>query len=337
MSGQGFADRMLHLALLSSRRLRRLYFTQECERNRRLPDRARAHLFVCGLARAGSTALTRELHRSGEFTATTYAMLPMLLAPSRARLLARLPRRRQAPVERAHADGIEVDADSVEALDGLYWSTFFPPRGRLRQPRVPPREILAGYASFIENLLAVYGGERYLAKMNQGIDRIAALGDYFERAQVLVPFREPRFQAASLLRQQHNFARLGWYDRRYFTWLEHDEFGALHRPFRSADDAPESAGEPTTIDYWLDQWRATYAYLLQLVERNQRYVPVRYETLADDSERLGARLALDIDSSAFVNRNGASGEPGPHRDAALLGVCERIYARLSAHARERCR
>ena len=37
--------------------------------------------------------------------------------------------------------------------------------------------------------------------MNQGIDRIAALAEYFERALILVPFREPRFQAASLLRQ----------------------------------------------------------------------------------------------------------------------------------------
>ncbi len=335
MIRHGVADRILHLALLSSRRFRRFQFDSECQRHGTGANPERQNLFVCGLARAGSTALTQALYAGGQFTATTYAMLPMLLAPSQSRLLDRIPRPRGERGERRHLDGIQVDIDSVEALDGLFWSTVFPAETSAQRPRAVPADVLQQYAAFIENLLAAYGGERYLAKMNQSIDRLAALANYFERSLFLLPFRAPLAQAASLLRQHRNFARLSWYERRYFGWLEHHEFGALHRPF-VADDGPlPTADDIDGLNYWLRRWRDAYRYLADLVDDYDNLLPLRYETLAQDCERLCQARGLAIATTELVNRNPDTESLRSDCDPQLLAECEQIYARLGAQMEQR--
>ena len=62
---------------------------------------------------------------------------------------------------------------------------------------------------------------------------------------------------------------------------------------------------------------------------------MRYETLASDSERLAARLGLELDSAAFVDHNGASGAPVALDDSALGDECDHLYTRLATLARER--
>ena len=335
MIRHGISDRALHLALLSSRRFRRFQFDSECERRRTRARPQRQNLFVCGLARAGSTALTRALYAGGQFTATTYAMLPMLLAPSLSRVLERLPRRRDERRERRHRDGIQIDLDSVEALDGIFWSTRFPAEAPVQRPRAVPDDILRDYACFIENLLAAYGGERYLGKMNQSLDKLAALAGYFGHSLFLLPFRDPLAQAASLLRQQQTFARLSWYESRYFGWLEHHEFGALHRPFVTDNALIPAADDIDRLDYWLRRWRDAYRYLSGLIDDHERLLPLRYETLARDCECLGAARGLVIETADLVNRNPDTDSLRAACDPQLLAECEHWYARLATQMEQR--
>jgi hypothetical protein len=77
-----------------------------------------------GLPAPGTTILMREIHRTGQFGSLTYADMPFVLAPN---LWARLSSKGSKPgtkAERAHGDGIEVDTQSPEALDEVYWRTF---------------------------------------------------------------------------------------------------------------------------------------------------------------------------------------------------------------------
>ncbi len=247
-------DRALHRFALDSATFRRFWFRRECERNDGAFDPGRENVFIAGLARAGSTALLNVLYRSGAFASTTYAMMPFVMAPSMARVIARLPRTPVAPTERAHGDTITVGLDSPEALDAVFWSTFFPAPAERLAPREVPPAMLGDYAMFIENLLLDAGADRYLAKMNQGIDKLASLAAYFERSVFLVPFRDPLQQASSLRRQHERFRQLSAYESRYFGWLEHTEFGALHRRFGSADSSTRTAFDPAELNYWLAQW-----------------------------------------------------------------------------------
>src|SRR6202007_2413928 len=105
----------------------------------------RPHIFVTGLARAGTTVLLRQLHDSGCFRSLTYRDMPFPLAPNLwKRFSARWHQNREAQV-RAHGDGVSVSADSPEALEELFWriqcgEDYIRPDGLL--PHRPDEEVL---------------------------------------------------------------------------------------------------------------------------------------------------------------------------------------------------
>lgn len=330
MSRPPVADRTLHRLALQSRRFREFCFAGECARNDYAADRQRPNVFIAGVARAGSTALLNAIHASGDFAATTYSLMPLVLAPSLARRIAWLRRRPGLAAERAHGDGIRVEIGSPEALDGIFWSTFLPPDESCLGPREVPLDILRGYARFVENLLAQSAAERYLTKMNQGIDKLAALAGYFDRSVFLLPFREPLQQAASLARQHRNFAVLSGYERQYFEWLGHSEFGAAHKPFVPAGGSLP-ASKPDDIEYWLRQWHDAYAYLAGLAESRSNLLPLCYEQLAASPaswESLSQRLGTTVRGDAFVDRNALPARPVGEVDGDLRRACDGLYTRL---------
>ncbi len=331
MMRQTRLDRSLHRLALQNTAFRRFCFRRECERNDRFFDPRRDNVFIAGLARSGSTALLNELYASGAFAATTYAMMPLVLAPSIARTVARLRRRPAEPVERAHGDTIDVGIDSPEALDGIFWSTFLPAPAERLQPREVPPAALREYAMFIENLLLDAGAGRYLSKMNQGIDKLASLAAYFDRSVFLLPFRDPLQQASSLRRQHQRFGQLSGYERQYFGWLGHHEFGALHQRFCCEDAVTSPAFEPNDLNYWLAQWRDVYVYLAQLTDLYPNLHPVCYEHMTQSQsfwEVLSHRLNTQLSGAGMVDRNRADRAATDEIDATLLQDCQSLYTRL---------
>ena len=85
----------------------------------------RMPIYVCGLARSGSTLL-HEIISSHPGVATHRSKdYPMLFTPYWwRRATAKL--RPQAPRERAHRDGIMVTTESPDALEEMLWMAFFP-------------------------------------------------------------------------------------------------------------------------------------------------------------------------------------------------------------------
>lgn len=331
---QGLADRALHRLALQNHFFRNFSFERECTRNQSRPNPDRANVFIAGMARSGSTALLNTLYASRQFAATTYRLMPFVLAPSMAARMARFSRGNGETVERVHGDGLGVSAQSPEALDGIFWSTYFPMSPRAVELRNVPESILLKYAQFIENLLVHEGRDRYLGKMNQGIDKIDSLSGYFHRSIFLVPFRDPLQQATSLLRQHRRFSQLSAYEKRYLGWQEHHEFGALHRGFihqtRSIDWH--------TLNYWLGQWRLTYSYLYELISQRRNLLPLAYESLAESPaawQQLQAKLNLELNPESFVDRNRDEVYDKALFDQHLLEDCVILYTRLGEKSQRR--
>ena len=283
-SNYSATDRFLHRVALGASPLAEVVHDIEKARFLKRAPQARdgAHVFVCGLARAGTTVLTRELHRSGAFGSLTYRDMPFVMAPnlwsavSRSSSLARK--------ERSHGDGLEVDLDSPEALDEVYWrltsGADYIGADALR-PHQPDADALEGYETLIRLVLLKTGKARYLAKNNNNILRLAPLAGHFPRARFLVPIRAPLEHARSLMRQHQRFARVAGFDRQYVAWLGHHEFGATHLPF--AFGGPP-AGSPEELDYWLQIWIDVYRHLRGTVAGlagQACFVP--HERLAADS------------------------------------------------------
>lgn len=280
-------DRTLHHLALGNAMVAEMTF--DIDQALARPDAARAgegqHVFVAGLARAGTTILMRRFHATGAFRSLTYRDMPFVLAPNLWRRLSRLSRRDIARVERAHGDGVAVDADSPESFDEVFWRVFDGPaylQADRLVPHAPDPDLAERYRAYVGAILTGSGCARYLSKNNNNLLRLGFLAGTFPRALILVPFREPLSHAASLRGQHRVFAEAGDdpFVRQYMDYLSHHEFGPGHRPFRPGPEPAAPGAAPDSLDYWLGIWIDVYGWLLETAPAGARFVS--YEALCRD-------------------------------------------------------
>ena len=347
MPAYGPLDKALHRLALGVGPVAELGFDLDQRLTRLDVEAARSerHVFVSGLARAGTTVLMRRFHASGVYRSLTYRDMPFVLAPNLWRRLNAGQRRPLAQAERAHGDRILVDADSPEALDEVFWRVFsgheYLHADHLA-PHSPEPATIERYVGYVAAILAAQdnGRRRYLSKNNNNVLRLPSIRAAFAHALILIPLRDPVAQAASLLRQHQRFSVLQREDRftrDYMRWLGHHEFGLEHRPVRFAGAA--SDGDRDAIDYWLRVWIETYAWL-------DRHAPpdavfVVYEDLcADPRVWEGLATLAEIDPGAGATEvfravdQARDASPCEHAaDAHLLARATALYDELGRRAR----
>lgn len=330
------ADRLLHRIALGS--VATAEMLHDLERSLYLKDAPAdegGHVFVTGLARAGTTILLRELHATGVFGSLTYADMPFVLAPN---LWARLSggmRRGFDPVERAHGDGISVNLESPEAFDEAFWrvtrgSSYI--REDALLPHRPGPKSVARYRDFIRLVLRRTGKARYLAKGNNNILRLDALAAAMPDCTFLLVVREPLDHARSLAAQHRRFAgEDDAFRRDYMRWLVHHEFGVDHRPF-AFPGAP--AGDPDAPDYWLATWLAAYTALDEAAGARGNILVVPHEALCGD-DALWPAICARIGIEGGPLREVGPPPSSPVAAAAETELGERaraLYARYRRHA-----
>lgn len=332
-------DRLLHrLALGSPALLEATFDIERAVFRKRLAEvLIRRPVFIAGLARAGTSILTRLLHAGGGFAAPSYRDMPFPLAPNSWAKLG--GKRHVAAEERGHGDGLTHDLDSPEAIEEVFWRVFEGSRYLRRDglaPVAPDRETLANFRDYLRLVLLRHGGGRYLSKNNNNVLRMEGIAGTFGDAVLLHPFRDPLQQALSLLGQHKRASTLAADDpfrRSYMRWLGHHEFGGDRRPFLfpGAPDIGEDAGQ---VDYWLKLWDAVYRALLAApgaVQERQLFLD--YDALCEAPRTYAPRLAVmiecPIDSASLRT-------PEPRQaqaDPALLVRATETHARLQARFR----
>ena len=296
------------------------------------------HVFVAGLARAGTTMLMRLLHASGRFASLSYRDMPFVLAPNLWASLASRSRRDIPAQERAHGDGVLVDADSPEALDEVFWrvacgSAYIRPDALV--PMAADPDTLERFRRYVALILKRYGCDRYLSKNNNNVLRLPSIRRAFPNASLIVPFRDPLRQASSLLVQHRRFSaqqRDDPFARRYMTWLVHHEFGLDHRPFAFPGSDASADADREDPGYWLRQWIAAYTHLLRHREDgavNPIFVGYEWMCAAPDEACaiLASRLGLPGATLTFTPR--ASPTEAPEiADRTLVERARDLYAAL---------
>ena len=338
-----FADRLLHRLALGPDAIAEMSFDldQALAKPDTAPVRAQRHVFISGLARAGTTILMRRFHASGCFRSLTYRDMPFVLAPNLwARLSAR-SRQKARMQERAHGDGLAVSVDSPESLDEVFWRVFagssYLKPDRL-VPHQPETRLVRQFAAYVAAILKSDGAgrRRYLSKNNNNILRLEAIARAFPQALILIPFRDPLHHANSLRRQHLRFCALHREDRfakDYMTWLSHHEFGLDHRRFVFVPGRKEEL-DPAGLDYWLDLWRETYAWLLE--NHPPSAVFVCYEDLClkpgywPALARLGGLEEASDKGEVFTLRQHSL--PSAY-DPMLAKTCRNLYDRLRQTAK----
>jgi hypothetical protein len=280
-----------------------------------------APIFVCGLARAGTTLLHEVIASHPSVATQRMKDYPLVFMPYWSRR-ATASLRPAPPRERAHRDGVMITIESPDALEEMLWMAFFP---RCHDPSAS--NVLGGdvrcpafesfYSAHIRKLLLAEGAARYSAKANYHVARLAYLVRLFPDARFLIAVRSPQRHIGSLMRQHQWFSEGHQRYPKALAFMQrtgHFEFGLDRRPMhlgdasRTAQIIDDWAAGREVLG-WARYWDMVYSHLDALLDSDAQVraasLVVRFETLCESpAETLQAVLehCLLPDGEAVVKR-----------------------------------
>ncbi len=273
MNNYSWLEQKLHQLALSSQLMREITFEFE-SKTISSSNATENHIFITGLARAGTTILLNALYKSNLFASLSYSDMPFVLAPN---LWSKIyfKRGNLELKERAHRDGILVSTESPEAFEEVFWKTF---------AEEEYEELEEKFSTYVMNIIYKYKKERYLSKNNQNIKRVNLISTIFSNSKILIPFREPIQHAYSLLNQHKKFIKESKSDNfisKYMKWIGHTEFGPNYIPINNQDLNFNNYFE---INHWIEQWYLTYSDAFKLLKNKQNVHFLSYEKLCLNSD-----------------------------------------------------
>jgi hypothetical protein len=265
-------------------------------------------IFVSGLARSGTTILLELISQNQGVASYRYMDFPFIMLPYWwGKFLKMSDKRSHKPVERSHADGLQVTPKSPEAMEEILWKYFFPKshdptvRNLLDQSR-RTSDFDTFYTHTIFKLLLSRGADRYLAKNNYNITRLGYLVSLFPDARFVVPVREPVYHIASLMKQHRLLSEEENRDKRVLAYMRrsgHFEFGLDRRPLNLTSndrtlEIQELWNKGRDVEAWAKYWRDVHVYLADMLETNkvvaEHTLVLSYEELCSSPKIVLARL-----------------------------------------------
>jgi hypothetical protein len=263
-------------------------------------------VFICGLARSGTTLLLNLLARVPGVATHRYGDFPFLWIPLAWHWLQGRTARATEAVERPHRDRIYITRESPEAFEEPLWQFFFPwlhneTASHILDDTVEATDFATFFVDHIRKVLLLRGGARYVSKGNYNIGRIAYLGRLFPDARFVIPIREPLAHVHSLVKQHRLFTAYAAQDARVPVYLRaagHYEFGPQRRPINLSTQRPERITDAWQQghDYrgYAALWADVYGYVWQLSQNRpalaKRLHIVPYETLCQTPREVVAGL-----------------------------------------------
>jgi hypothetical protein len=255
-------------------------------------------------------------------------------------------------VERDHADGVIISSDSPEAFEEIFWKYQFPEfydKNAFASNYFSLKEVRSIKDKFISHirktklirqneLLNTSPKElRYLSKNNKNIIRIELLLNIFNQPTIIVPFRNPLEQSASLLFQHKRFLELQQKEPfilKYMDFLGHHEFGMGLKPINFNGWYDNTSYQPKDLNFWLEYWATSYQ---SLVKHKKNVVFISYDNLVSNPENQLKSLAnqLKINDDTLLNLSNNIRQPTAYNkgdfdfDTALLNDADDIYSTLT--------
>ncbi len=319
-------ERLVHWLALEFRFVRELSFDVErlfflppkqhvsSKITKQISNPADGAVYVCGLARSGTTILLHILDEIKDFRSQTYRDMPFVLAPNLWKMITQHDNSPAIAEMRAHGDNLMVHFDSPEGFEEVFWRTF----SRINldkqcfgveEPTLDALENFADYRALVANPTSTRAHHftyRYLSKNNNNLLRLNTLSRD-PTATLLLVYRDPIATARSLYYQHQRFSIAHSTDdftRHYMRWLAHHEFGLDHLPFDFALPEMDVTLKPDNPNYWLGYWNAVYLHVL--AQSESPFYLVNYDVLCDEPEQMlksiFARLHVDADAK-FLAQN----------------------------------
>lgn len=273
------ASILFHKLILNNYNLSRMLFSfdRRFKKGDKIQDK-NTFLIVSGLARAGTTSLTDQLFKAGNFSSLDYSNMPLLLAPNLWKKM--YDPKKVTLKERKHGDKMLFGLNTIEALEEYFFKVFlndsFISESYLEKHDIP-EEVYNNYIKY-QSLIRQDNASTYLSKNNNIILRYESLRKFNKAFKIIYLFRKPEEHAYSLLNQHQRFSGFQNEDefmQTYLNWLGHHEFGQNQKVFKFSDNEPIITYDKNSLDYWLSIWLNYYSYLINLVDDN--YLLIEYE------------------------------------------------------------
>ena len=220
-------------------------------------------------------------------------------------------------VERQHGDGIEVNSESPEAFDEIFFKTF------------DKSDQIKYFNNFVKLKLISDQKKFYLSKNNNNYKRIEFILDQLQNSIILIPFRNPLDHSFSLMKQHYNFIKFQKNEKfilEYMNYLGHNEFGLEHKPWNE----PLNYKNPLTINYWIEQWYFFYKFLFDQYQNNNSIFFISYEKLCNDDLFCKKLLRkLDIDNEIDFKFKKNDKEIREDYDQILFEKSQNLYQSIS--------
>ena len=347
-SDYSFSDRLLHRLALGTPWMGRISFEiDQALAGSKEGEEEQSPVFISGLARGGTTILMRIFYETGRFRSLTYRDMPFVLMPGIWKRLSQPFHQNKAQKERAHGDGIEVNFDSPEAFEEVFWKTFSANEYLFEDhlsPYSASEEVIHRFRQFVGQVVSSEeqpSQQRYLSKNNNNILRLGSIRQAFPDALIIIPFRDPIQHTISLFQQHIQFCAMYETDPfsyNYMEWLGHHEFGVVHRPFQFGDrwKVTTKDHQPGNINYWLALWINTYTYLLETTHKDTVFVS--FELLCREPQQyinnlfLKANLSMN-DLSIEEQIKTPKAKQDNNIDQELIKQALQTYYDLSASSR----
>jgi len=275
-------------------------------------------IYICGLARAGSSILLELLSSHPQLASHRYKDFPFLAIPLWWNwVYDRITTSEVATMERSHKDGIMVTQDSPEAMEEILWMHFFPnchdpASNNVLDGSVDFPEFEQFYTQHQRKILLLRNGERYLAKGNYNVTRLEYILKILPEARFVLPVRDPVNHVASLMKQDALFRKEESRDKRLLAYMRrcgHFEFGlgrtALNMGNQQrTEQIKELWKQGQDVRAWAMYWADIYEYVAERLQANKALrkatTLVHFETFCQQPkttlETIYKNCDLEIDS-----------------------------------------
>ena len=327
-SDYSFLSMLLHRMVLQNFHLNKWMLNKQIAGISHHEAQKNRTLLITGLARSGTTAITRTLFKSNQFESLNYSNMPFVMYP---KFWAKWHKPKKGETkDRAHNDGIRIGFSSVEALEEYFFKAikddgFIHPDGLTRHDL--SRE---EYETYKRYRTSIAGYKIYLAKNNNHILRLKSLYTNEPKLNVVLLFRDPLQHAFSLFKQHQQFSQVqkeNPFALEYMDWLGHHEFGLNQKPFLLRQEPNLLSYGEDDLGYWVERWISYYEYALTF----DQPLFVDYQDFlnnpTDTIRNIGQQTGLNI-GTIHANKFSKSDSEVEFEDAFLRQKAYSIYSEL---------
>ena len=275
-SGYSELSRLLHHLALDNYNISNKLFKREAKRSiKKNLEKRNDFVIISGLARAGTTSLMNDLSKIEDFVSLNYANMPFIMSPNTWRRLYN-PKSKDLK-ERSHKDGIMIGYDSNEALEEYFFKVkandAYIHKAYLSEYEISETD----YSDYLQYQCNIKQDNQkiYLAKNNNFILRYNSVRAFNNDFLMVILFRDPITQAASLKEKHEYYSKLQETDHfvlEYMNWLGHHEFGLNHKPFVFKNHPIDIDEDKSLLEYWVKIWISYYEYVLTIDHQNTIFV-----------------------------------------------------------------